>query len=267
MTLRTVFRSFGWTLLGLMSAFAGAAHAAAVLQSAQGDVRAAAGTATPQPIARNARLLSGMRVTTGAGAQAFLRFDDGQQVVLGQNTEFRIVDYRYAESAPQSDRSVFDILKGALRVVTGLMGQRNAAAFQLRAPQATIGIRGTDFMVAIVNPAYVSVLQGAVGVTNAGGPVAFGAGSIGSIATSSALAITIPASALPAAASAAFSSLSAVAVTAGTTAGGLASGAAPGTTAAEGAGMTTGTAIGIAAGAAAAAAALGSSSTTTHHAP
>jgi hypothetical protein len=36
-------------------------------------------------------------------------------------------------------------------------------------PQATIGIRGADFMVVLVNPAYLPVLRGAVGVTNAAG--------------------------------------------------------------------------------------------------
>ncbi len=256
-------------LLSVTSAFFSSAYAAAVLQSVRGDVRAGTGSATPQPVSQNARVLSGMRVTTGAGAQAFLRFDDGQQVVLSENTDFFINDYRYSEGAPRNDRSVFDILRGALRVVTGLMGQRNAAAFQLRAPQMTIGIRGTDFMVAIVNPAYVSVLQGAIGVSNGAGPVTFGAGSIGSIATSNTLAVTIPAAALPPAASAAFSNLGAVAVTAGTTAGGLSAGAEPGTTAPASAGATAtvGQAIAIGAAAAAIGAAVGNNpvGTTTHH--
>jgi len=89
---------------------------------------------------------------------------------------------------------------------------RNRQVVALRTPQATIGIRGTDFMVALVNPVYVSVLQGTVTATNAAGTVAFGAGAIGSIETSTTLAAEIPASALPAAAAAAFSNLSAAAV-------------------------------------------------------
>ncbi len=67
-------------------------------------------------------------------------------------------------------------------------------------------------MVALVNPAYLSVLQGTVTATNAAGTVAFGAGVIGSIATSATLAAEIPASELPAAAAEAFSNLSAAAV-------------------------------------------------------
>jgi hypothetical protein len=203
-------------------------------------------------------------VTTGPDAQAVLRFDDGQQVVLHQNTEFRIVDFRYEASEPKQDRTVFELIKGALRMASGAIVGRNRQAVALRTPQATIGIRGTDFMVALVNPAYVSVLEGAVSVTNAAGTVALGAGTIGSVTSSAALATAIPASALPAAASAAFSSMSAAAGVAA--AGGAAEGAA-GTAGAAG-GATAGTAAAVGAAAAAvagAAAANRSTSTTTHH--
>jgi hypothetical protein len=196
-----------------------------------------------------------------------LRFDDGQQVVLNQNTEFRIVDFRYNEGDPRSDRTVFELLRGALRMVSGTIGSRNPQAVALRTPQATMGIRGTDFMVALVNPAYISVLQGAVTATNTAGTVAFGAGTVGSVATSATLAAAIPASALPAAASAAFGNLGAAAVVgAAGTAGGVSAGAGEATGAAAG---VSGTALGIGAAAAAAAAAAashgGGNSTTTHH--
>ena len=57
------------------------------------------------------------------------------------------------------------IMKGAMRSVSGLIGARSRNSFALRVPQATIGIRGTDFMVALVNPAYMSVLNGAIAAT------------------------------------------------------------------------------------------------------
>src|SRR6185295_8242826 len=137
------------------------AHAQAVLQSVTGDVRvgsAAAGKDQPVPV--------GSTLTTGANAQAILRFVDGQRVVLNENTQFRVTDYQYMSNVPASDRAVFDLLKGAARLVTGVLGQRSRNAFALRTPQATIGIRGTDFMVALINPAYVSVISGSVAVTN-----------------------------------------------------------------------------------------------------
>jgi hypothetical protein len=247
----------------LATLFAGAALAQGVVQSMNGDVRAGPAGQPGAAIAVNQRLAVGAAVTTGPDAQAILRFDDGQQVVLHQNTEFRIVDFRYEASEPKLDRTVFDLIKGALRMASGAIVGRNRQAVALRTPQATIGIRGTDFMVALVNPAYVSVLEGAVSVTNAAGTVGFGAGSLGTVANSATLAAAIPASALPAAASAAFGSLSSVAGVAA--AGGAAEGAAGTAGAAGGVSAGTAAAVGAAAAAAAAVGAANRSSSTTHH--
>jgi hypothetical protein len=218
------------------------------------------------PVRENQRLVAGTTVTTGADSQVVMRFDDGQSVVLNQNTEFRIVDYRYTEAAPQQDRSVFDLLRGAARFVTGAIGKRSPAAFQARAPQATIGVRGTDFMMAIVNPLYLSVIEGAVVVNNAAGTVALSAGSVASVATASTLATSISAAALPAAASGAFSSMSSVVIS-GVVPTTAAAGTATGAGAATGVGgVGAGTIVGIAAAAAAlAVAASQSNNTTTRH--
>jgi hypothetical protein len=132
---------------------AGNVFAAANVESVRGDVRAG----NAQLVLKD-RVTSGATVTTGAGAQVVLRFDDGQLVVLNENTLFRITEFRYREAEPRGDKAVFDLLRGALRVVTGLVSARNRENFQLRIPQATIGIRGTDFMVALVNPGFTNVL-------------------------------------------------------------------------------------------------------------
>jgi hypothetical protein len=246
-------------LLAAALLMAGNAFAAANVQSLRGDVRAG-----KAQLAVNDRVTSGATITTGVGAQAVLRFDDGQQVVIGENTLFRITDYRYrADAEATADRAIFDLLRGALRMISGAIGAKNRDNVQLRIPQATIGIRGTDFMVVIVNPAYTSVLNGAISVANSGGTAVFGAGSYGSVASANALAVSVPASALPAAASSAFSSMGAAA---GVTAGGMAAGAPP---AVATGGVTTagvGAAAAIAAGIAVGASLLDEdTSTTTHH--
>ncbi|HXL76833.1 MAG TPA: FecR family protein [Burkholderiales bacterium] len=252
--------------LGFLALFSAAgAFAAAVVQSVQGDVRAGPIGKPVAGVTLDQRLPSGTTVVTGPDAQVILRFDDGQRVVLNHSTHFRIVDFRYLEEDPTMDRSVFALLKGALRIVSGAIATRNRQAAALRTPQATIGIRGTDFMVALVNPAYISVLEGAVTATNAAGAVAFRAGSIGMVPASAELAGAIPASTLPAAAAAAFSNLSAAAVVgaAAGTAGGVSAGAGEATGAA--AGVSTGTAVGVGAATAAVASRSGGSSTTTQY--
>lgn len=255
------------TALALFAMLPLEALATGVFQTVSGDVKTVIGQARPAAAAQNQQLAPGTTITTGANSQAMVRFDDGQTVLLNQNTEFRISDYRYDEKNPGNDHALFDLFKGAMRAVTGVIGRRSPTTVAFRAPQATIGVRGTDFMVVLINPAFISVIQGAVSATNAAGAVSFGAGALGSVASSTVLATSIAASALPAAAAGAFSQMGAVAM--GAAAGGAAGGAASG--AGAGAGAAAGVSAGaIAAGAAvaagvAAAAGSGSTTTTTHH--
>src|SRR5688572_8560008 len=258
-------RSFVLGLLAL--ALPMVTFASAVVQSTSGNVRA-----NGAPVAQGQRLNPGTAMTTGQNSQVVMRFDDGQQVVLNQNSEFRIVDFRFNSGNPKDDRSILDLVKGALRVVTGAVANRNRASFQLRTPQATIGVRGTDFMVAIVNPAYVSVLNGSIGVTSSAGTAVFGPGAFGMVASSTALAVPVAATAVPASVTASFGTMGAAAGV-GAGAAGAAGGAAAGAGAATG---ITGTALGVSAAAVAAGAAVAAASsgddaappttpTTTHH--
>ncbi|HEU4646033.1 MAG TPA: FecR family protein [Burkholderiales bacterium] len=228
------------TLAALLSS---AALADAVISSMKGDVRIGNDAAI-----NTQRVFTGTTINTGPGAQVILKFDDQQQVVLNENTTFRIADFRYRATEPRSDRAVFDLLRGALRFISGVVGARNPNTVALRVPQATIGIRGTDFMVALVNPAYVNVVNGSIATTNSAGTVVFGPGAIGSIASTSTLATPIPAAALPGAASGAFSNLAAAQVAAAVTpaaAQGVAAGAAAGTVAAPTAGIGAAIAVGV----------------------
>jgi len=195
-------------IAGLLSA--ASACAAAVISEMQGDVRVAAASADTRPAVRGQRLLAGSTVSTAAGSRAILSFDDGQIAALHENTQFRIDGFRYQLEKPQADRAVFVLLQGALRIVTGALGQRNPAAFHLRTGETTVGIRGTDFMVVKVNPVYLSVLQGRIAATNSAGTTLFGAGDFGAVASGKSLAAAVRENALPAGASSAFGRLGAL---------------------------------------------------------
>ena len=236
-------------------------HAEATVVNMTGDVRDQGA-----PVTLGHRVLSGTILTTGAGAQVHLRFSDRQQIVLDQNTVFRITDFRYSADEPQGDRATFDLQRGAVRFISGAIGASNPDVVVLRTPLADYSVRGTDFMVALVNPAFVNVVSGAISATNGGGAVVFGAGSIGQVTSASALAVPIPASALPAAASSAFSNLAAAQIAAAVTpaaASSATAGAATGAAAAPTAGV--GAAITIGVGAAVIGTAIDDTSTPSHH--
>lgn len=242
------------------------AWAAALVQSSSGDARLeVAGVSSP--LKASQRIDSGATIHTGADGKVVLRFDDGQMAAISSETTFKVDDYRFEAARPEQGNVAFSLLKGALRLVTGLIGERNQKAFALKTPNATIGIRGTDFMVAIVNPVYISVAQGAIAATNVAGTATIAAGATGMVASATTLVTSIAASALPATVSATFSQLGALpmagaaggatgAASGGTT-GGATGGAAGGAT-----GGAAGGATGAATGAATAAGSAGASAAT-----
>jgi hypothetical protein len=186
-------------------------------------------------------------VVTGPGAKAMLHFDDGLRVLLHENSQLHIWDYRHTPADMRYNRVVLDLVRGSGRFVMGYIAANNPqTGFQLRTPQAYLQAKGgADFAAAIVNPLYLSVKAGSVLVTNNYGAVSFSAGTTASVASNAAVPTVASASSLPAQASAAFGNMNAVAMAAGP--GGAASGAAIG---------TAGTGFGVP-GVAAAAAAFG----------
>jgi hypothetical protein len=219
-TLLALFFSL-WTLVAAPLGFANG-----IYESVRGDVKAAVGAAAPVSVAANQRFAPGTTILTGPGAQAIMRFDDGHAVVLNENTEFRVNQYSFDQAKPQDDHIALQIFKGALRSVSGAIASRSRQAFALIAPQATIGVRGTDFMIALVNPAYLQVLQGTISASNVAGAASFSTGATAAVESATVLAGAIPASALPPSVATTFSNLGSVAVSA--VGAGAATGAATG---------------------------------------
>ena len=136
-------------LAAVLAMSPGVVHADAVFERTTGEVRFRSDNVKSAIAADGMQVTSGSTVSTGATGRTILRFQDGQAVVLNPNTEFKISNYRFDKANPKQDSAAFELLKGAMRSVSGLMGTRNARAYTLHTPVATIGIRGTDFMVVL----------------------------------------------------------------------------------------------------------------------
>lgn len=231
------------------------------IYDAVGEVFVSVGKGAAHRAVRNDTLVSDTVIMTGDKSHAILKFADGQVAVMQANTTFVVHEYRYEPKQVEKSNIVFSMLKGGMRFVTGLIGQRNKEAFRLSTPNATIGIRGTEFMVAMAvnNPSmYSQVVSGSIGMTNAAGTVAFTAGETAVVASATALPTAISAAALPAGT---FTQLGAIPVPPATPApapapAGATAGAATGISA---------TTIAIGAGVAAVAASVANTTTTTHH--
>jgi len=194
------------------------ALANAVVESVRGDVQVAG-----KPLKAGQRIIVAATVTTGPGSQVFLRFDDGMQIVLTENSLLRMIDFRFTPTGGSTDRAVFELLRGGARVVTGKIAASNPTQFFFRTPQTQLTVeRPADFTVALVNPAYITVNVGSVLSSNGYGAVPLNAGTTSVVASNAAPVAGISASQLPASAASAMSNLSLASVSA--PAGGAAAG-------------------------------------------
>ena len=89
---------------------------------------------------------AGDRVRTGAASNAQIRLTDESIIALRPETEFAFTEYRYTGGEDGSERAFFRLLKGGLRTITGIVGRRNNQNYRLETVTATVGIRGTHYV-------------------------------------------------------------------------------------------------------------------------
>jgi hypothetical protein len=143
-------------------------------------------------------LVSDTLISTGDKSSALVRFADGEVVTMQDNSVLYVRNYRYDAAKIGDSSIVLSMFKGGMRFITGLIGQNRKQAFRLSTPNATIGIRGTEFMVVMADKQmYGQVLQGSIDMTNAGGTIALGAGQSAVVTSPNALATLVAASAIP----------------------------------------------------------------------
>ena len=118
----------------------------------QGAAAKPAPAAAPQVVAPPVlahvgdRLFSGDRVVTADGAAVGITLRDDTLVSLGPKSSFVLEQYNFNESSGEGNVAV-RVVRGTLRYVTGLIGKHAPERQQVMTPTATIGIRGTDFIV------------------------------------------------------------------------------------------------------------------------
>jgi predicted CXXCH cytochrome family protein len=175
-----------------------ASAAGGYVYDAVGNVSIAIGKNAAHPAAKNDAIASDTVVNTGDKSYAVLKFEDGQVATMQANTAFRVREYRYDPNLAGKNNIVFSKFIGGMRFITGLIGQRDHKAFRLSTPNATIGIRGTEFVLVTVNGSlYSQVISGSISMTNAAGMVIFKAGQTILVKSPRTLPMVIPAAALP----------------------------------------------------------------------
>lgn len=97
-------------------------------------------------------------------------FNDETIISIGKNSKFSVDEY--VNDGDNSEAS-FSMFQGAMRTITGKIGKMNPKKFKVKTKTATIGVRGTNFILA-VNPAdddTVACTQGAIIVEGKNGMI------------------------------------------------------------------------------------------------
>jgi len=162
-----------------------------------GNVTGQVGAGQPVKVDKGQTLVNNATITTSPQSYAVLKFEDGTSVLLKENTSFQIQNYAYNPKVPEDASAIFNLVRGGLRMLTGLVTSRNRDALKVATPVVTMGIRGTEFMAALVNPLYLQVFSGAVSATNAAGTVVFNAGQAAVVTSSTTLGSLIPMTQVP----------------------------------------------------------------------
>lgn len=186
---RTAIKALGALLLFGACTLALAGQVAGTVINLSGPLMAQKADGTVKVLAVKSEVEQGDTLVSEKKTYAQIKFVDNSEITLMPNTTFKVVAFAYDAGKPDGDSASFNLVKGGLRSITGLLGKRNKEKFQLKTPTATIGIRGTTFTAQTVagGPAagalapglYVHVIDGMINLANKGGSQSFAAGQFG----------------------------------------------------------------------------------------
>ncbi len=110
----------------------------------EGELSAKDGVGKSRKLLLGAPVYEGDMLITGSKTRAVVAFRDESRITLQENTQFHVEQLKY-DNAKSVESAVLKLIKGGVRVFTGLIGRVNHDSYQFKVANATIGIRGTGF--------------------------------------------------------------------------------------------------------------------------
>ncbi|MES9962239.1 MAG: FecR family protein [Candidatus Sedimenticola sp. 20ELBAFRAG] len=171
-----------------------------------GDFQAIQADNSTRQLKRRSPVHEQETLTTGAEAYGQVRFSDGSLLEIKANSRFRIEEYSYDEKKSGGESATFNLIKGAMRTVTGAIGKQNREQYKVKTAIATIGLRGTHWGLRLCengecrdsngNPLpdglYGGVINGAVIVKTNAGEEVYRAGMFFHVSGPDALPVLLP---------------------------------------------------------------------------
>ena len=91
-------------------------------------------------------------VITGPDGSAGITFTDNSLVSVGPNSVFAIDKYRF-DTTTHAGEFEGNLRQGRLAAVSGKMVKQSPESMKIRTPSAIMGVRGTEFVVQVDEPA------------------------------------------------------------------------------------------------------------------
>lgn len=145
-------------LVNMLAAGALAFASGSVLAQDIGQVKVSKGTVTvkrgaeAQPVKVGMAIRASDVITTGADGSAGITFTDNSLVSVGPNSVFAIEKYSF-DTTTHAGEFEGSLKKGKLAAVSGKMVKQSPEAMKIRTPSAVMGVRGTEFVVQVDDPA------------------------------------------------------------------------------------------------------------------
>ena len=103
----------------------------------------ASGVGGARTLAKGSEVFLAETVVTAADSFVVIRMTDASKISLRPKSE--MILEKFSEEAGKEE-ALLDLVKGGLRVLSGGIGKKRPEQFQVETAVATVGIRGTDFL-------------------------------------------------------------------------------------------------------------------------
>ena len=142
--------AIGVGLLCGAAAFAQAPSASAdaregTFKTVQGDVTVVRGNVRSAAVVGDGLRIAD-RVLTGDASAAAITLKDGTVLSIGADSSVDLAEFQFNPTT-HDGHVLIALLRGSLRVVTGLIAKLKPEQVRVTTPTTVIGVRGTDFIV------------------------------------------------------------------------------------------------------------------------
>lgn len=119
---------------------------AGFVKSVRGSVQLLNGAGAARAASPGDALGAVDRIVTGPDSSASVVLRDDTTLVVGPSSRLDLKEFHF-DGTTRDGGMLLSLLRGSMRMITGLIGKTNPDAVRVETQTATIGIRGTDFIV------------------------------------------------------------------------------------------------------------------------